>query len=115
MHWGRLIIGYPVYIVAIPILGFRRGNLSERCWIVFEVVLLACVVTAVLVSPLPWALLLHAWLIPMLVINTLVNIRGMSQHTLLEHATDTIQGTRSILTNRVTRFFNQRFTATSRH
>jgi fatty acid desaturase len=41
----------------------------------------------------------------MVVINTLVNIRGMSQHTLLEHHTDPILGTRSILTNPVTRFF----------
>src|SRR5262245_2769120 len=37
MHWGRLIIGYPVYIVAIPILGFRQGNLAERALIVLEV------------------------------------------------------------------------------
>ena len=44
-------------------------------------------------------------LIPMVVINTLVNIRGMSQHTLLEQASDPVLGTRSILTNPVTRFF----------
>jgi fatty acid desaturase len=53
----------------------------------------------------PWPWLLHGWLIPMLVINTLVNIRGMSQHTFLEHQSDPILGTRSILTNRVTAFF----------
>ena len=41
----------------------------------------------------------------MLVINTLVNIRGMSQHTFLEHQSDPILGTRSILTNPVTAFF----------
>jgi fatty acid desaturase len=41
----------------------------------------------------------------MLVINTLVNIRGMSQHTLLEHESDPILGTRSILTNPLTAFF----------
>jgi len=41
----------------------------------------------------------------MLVINTLVNIRGMSQHTFLEHQSDTVLGTRSILTNPVTAFF----------
>ena len=60
---------------------------------------------AVLASPLPWAWLLHAWLIPMLIINTLVNVRGMSQHTFLEHYDDPVAGTRSILTNRVTRYF----------
>ncbi len=42
----------------------------------------------------------------MLFINSMVNIRGMSQHTLLEaHHGDEIRGTRSILTNRVTAFF----------
>ena len=41
----------------------------------------------------------------MLIINSLVNIRGMSQHTFLEHQSDPIRGTRSILTNPVTAFF----------
>jgi fatty acid desaturase len=41
----------------------------------------------------------------MLIINTLVNIRGMSQHTFLENQSDTVLGTRSILTNPVTAFF----------
>jgi fatty acid desaturase len=41
----------------------------------------------------------------MLVINTLVNVRGMSQHTMLSEHEDPIRGTRSILTNRVTAFF----------
>ena len=104
MHWGRLIIGYPVYIVAIPILGYRQGTSSARRWIVFEVCLLALLIAGAILL-LPWLWLLHGWLIPMLVINTLVNIRGMSQHTFLEHQSDTVLGTRSILTNRVTAFF----------
>jgi fatty acid desaturase len=105
MYWGRLLVGYPAYITMIPILGFRHGTHSERCWILLETSLLFLLIAAVLLSPLPWIFLLHAWLIPMLFINTLVNIRGMSQHTLLEHCDDPILGTRSILTNRWTRFF----------
>ncbi len=105
MHWGRLIIGYPVYIVAIPILGFWQGNHSDRLWIAIEVGLLGLLVTTVLLSPLPPALLIHGWLIPMLWINTMVNIRGMSQHTLLEHEADLIRGTRTILTVPLVRFF----------
>lgn len=105
MHWGRLIIGYPVYIVAIPILGYRQGNAPERRWILLEVALLLVTVAAILLAPIPWPLLLYGWLLPMVVINTLVNIRGMSQHTLLEHHADPILGTRSILTNPVTAFF----------
>ncbi len=35
----------------------------------------------------------------------MVNIRGMSQHTLLEHSDDDVLGTRTILTSPVVRFF----------
>jgi fatty acid desaturase len=105
MYWGRLLAGYPAYITAIPVLGFRHGSRADRAWIALEVGLLFAGAAAVLASPLPWWVLVHAWLIPMIIINTLVNIRGMSQHTLLEHHDDPILGTRSILTNPVTRFF----------
>lgn len=105
MHWGRLVLGYPAYIIAIPLLGFRHGTASERRWICLEVGLLALAVTAVVWIAPPWSLVLWGWVLPMGIINTLVNIRGMSQHTLLEHHADPILGTRSILTNRVTAFF----------
>jgi fatty acid desaturase len=105
MNWGRLILGYPAYIVAIPILGFRHGTGRERFWISVEVACVAGLVTAAMLSPIPAVVLINGWVIPMLFINTLVNIRGMSQHTLLEHHSDPILGTRSILTNPVTAFF----------
>jgi fatty acid desaturase len=105
MHWGRLIIGYPVYLVAIPILGFRQGNNIDRIWIAIEVILLGLITTALLLSPIDRNLLISGWLIPMIFINTMVNIRGMSQHTGLEHEFDIVLGTRTILTNPVTRFF----------
>src|SRR5258706_1759856 len=40
MHWGRLIIGYSAYIVAIPILGYRQGKSVARGLILFDVLLL---------------------------------------------------------------------------
>lgn len=105
MHWVRLLIGYPIYIVMIPILGFRQGKPLDRLWIAAEVGVLMILIAAVCASPLPWSLLFHVWLIPMLIINTMVNIRGMSQHAFLEHQADPVLGTRSILTNPVTAFF----------
>lgn len=104
MNWGRLIIGYPVYIIAIPILGWRKGTQKDRWGIAAELGLNA--VFLYFLFQLPFSVTLHAWLIPMLIINTFVNIRGMSQHTLLEefHG-DTVRGTRTILTNPVTTFF----------
>jgi fatty acid desaturase len=105
MHWGRLLIGYPVYIVAIPVLGFRHGDRRDRFWITVEVLCVAAIVCAAVLSPIPRMVLMIGWLIPMFIINTLVNIRGMSQHTLLEHHDDDITGTRSILTSPVVAFF----------
>ncbi len=105
MHWGRLIVGYPVYLIAIPILGFRQGNTTDKIWIAIEVALLAILTTVLSLSPIDSNLLISGWLIPMMFINTMVNIRGMSQHTLLENEFDPILGTRTITTNAVTRFF----------
>jgi len=105
MHWVRLIIGYPIYIVMIPILAFRQGKPFDRLWIAAEVGLLSILISAVCALPLPWPCLLHVWLIPMLFINTMVNIRGMSQHTFLENQADPVLGTRSILTHPITEFF----------
>ncbi len=105
MHWGRLIIGYPVYIVAIPVLGFLHGTWRERFWIAVEVLCVAGLITAAVLAPIPREALVFGWLVPMIFINTLVNIRGMSQHTLLEHPDDEIRGTRSILTSPIVAFF----------
>ena len=104
MNWARLLVGYPVYITAIPILGFRRGNLRDRVAILGELAALGALALWVW-RHVPGSWLFHGWLLPMLLINTMVNIRGMSQHTLLEHANDEIQGTRSILTTPLVRFF----------
>ena len=104
MHWGRLLLGYPAYITAIPILGWRKATWAERRWIALEVAaVVAGMVAAVLWVPTPW--LVHGWLIPMVFINTLVNIRGMSQHTLLPEAEHAFRGSRTILCGPVVRFF----------
>ena len=105
MHWGRLVLGYPAYITAIPVLGFLQGSGRDRLWILFELALLGALIATVLASPIPGYFLIHGWLVPMLIINFMVNIRGMSQHTLLEHETDMVLGSRTLLTGRLVRFF----------
>ena len=80
------------------------GTARDRVGIAAEVAAVAGLL--VLLWQLPLTIVLHAWAIPMLIINTFVNIRGMSQHTLLEeHHGDDVRGTRTILTNPVTAFF----------
>ena len=104
MHVGRLLLGYPAYITLIPILGWRQGTAAERRWIETEVGLTA-VAVALAVAFIPGQVLLHAWAIPMLILNTMVNVRGMSQHTFLPESDHPVRGTRTILSNPVTRFF----------
>ena len=104
MHWSRLIIGYPIYLIMIPVLGWQQAQSHDRFWIAFEI-MIELIIGISLVILLPNHLLLHGWLIPMGFINLMVNIRGMSQHTLLEHECDPIRGTRTLLTNPITRFF----------
>jgi fatty acid desaturase len=104
LNWLRLIIGYPVYIIAIPVLAWNHGSWKARGNLVMESICCASLAWLAwyIFSP---SILLHAWLGPMLFINTMVNIRGMSQHTLLEPTDDEILGTRSILTGPLVRFF----------
>lgn len=104
LYWGRLLAGYPVYVTAIPFLGARVGTPQDRRFILTESLLML-----LLVGGAWWALptdaMVHGWLIPMVLINTMVNVRGMSQHTLLKNPAHPVEGSRIILGNRLTRFF----------
>ena len=104
MHWGRLLLGYPAYVTLIPLLALRHGRAEDRAWIVAELLGLGGAIAAA-IALVPWPVLLHGWLIPMAIVNTLVNVRGMSQHTFLPEVDHPIRGSRTILSNPVTRFF----------
>lgn len=105
MNWLRLLAGYPIYITMIPILGWKHGAWRDRAGIAMECAATAAMAVLVLRLPLPPGLLWHGWLVPMLLINFMVNVRGMSQHTLLTECADDVRGTRSILTSRIVSFF----------
>ena len=105
MHWGRLLLGYPAYLLAIPVLGWRQGTAVDRAVLAVEVLAGSAFVAFLALGPLPTSWVLLGWAAPMAVINTLVNIRGMSQHTLLAAPASVVEGTRTILGNPVSRFF----------
>jgi fatty acid desaturase len=105
MNWLRLIIGYPIYITMIPVLGWKHGTWRDRAGIAAEVAATAAIIILACRLPLPGGLLWHGWCVPMMVINFMVNVRGMSQHTLLRESADEVRGTRSILTSRLVAFF----------
>jgi fatty acid desaturase len=104
MNWLRLLIGYPVYITAIPILGFKHGAWRDRWCILAEALAMVALIGTAW-HFLPHALLFQGWVMPMVFINFMVNVRGMSQHTLLPACHDEVRGTRSILTSRLVAFF----------
>jgi fatty acid desaturase len=105
MNWLRLLIGYPIYITMIPVLGWKHGTWRDRAGIAAEVAATAALVIVMSRLPLPAGLLWHGWCVPMIVINFMVNVRGMSQHTLLTETHDEVRGTRSILTSRLVAYF----------
>ncbi len=106
MHWGRLVAGYPVYVTAIPFLALPYAKtFRERAWILGETAAVVSIAAALFQLPSLRPYLLHGWLLPMVFINTMVNVRGMSQHTLLLPPRDPVLGTRSILTSRLVAFF----------
>ena len=105
MNWLRLLIGYPIYLVMIPILGWKHGTSRDRLGIAAEITATVAMILLALWLPLPKGFLWHGWCVPMCFINFMVNVRGMSQHTLLPESTDEVRGTRSILTSRLVAFF----------
>jgi fatty acid desaturase len=104
MHWARLLVGYPAYIVAIPVLALLRGSCRERIWITTEVLSVG-VASLLLSHALPWTWLFHGWFVPMLFVNVIVNVRGMSQHTLLPEPSHPLRGSRTISAGPLVAFF----------
>lgn len=109
MYWGRLLFGYPAYVVMIPVLGFRQANAKERANIALELALTAGVWVAFFLL-VPVEVWLWAWALPMVVVHFVTNVRGMSQHTCLGPVGDPVErhpvlGTRSFASWGLTRFF----------
>lgn len=77
----QLVMGTVVYMVFIPVLGFRAASRRSRVMILAEYgVILTVAVAVVLIVP-PEHLLLF-WFYPMLVVNVLTNLRGLASHAL---------------------------------
>ncbi|MCU0494260.1 MAG: fatty acid desaturase [Chloroflexaceae bacterium] len=94
MHFTRLLCASFVYILIIPFLSYRHGNAAERRAIVEEYLVLA-LLAVVALALLPWPMLLHVWLLPVIVVGYMVNIRGFTQHGITE-AHDAFLASRSM-------------------
>lgn len=80
-YFVQLMMGTVVYMVFIPILGFRAASERPRTVILAEYgIILAAAILVVALVPLR-AILLY-WFYPMLVVNVLTNLRGLASHAL---------------------------------
>jgi fatty acid desaturase len=102
LHYVRLTAGCVLYLLAIPFLAFRQGSASERRAIVAEYAILAAVY-ALALAVIPFSLLAAAWLVPLLLVAVMVQVRGFTQHGITD-AHDPFLASRSIEAHPVVAF-----------
>jgi fatty acid desaturase len=95
LHFVRLSIGSLLYVMAIPILAIKFGTEVERRRILVEYGILLTIYSVVL-RFVPGTILFVAWFAPLLIVGSMVAIRGFAQHGITD-ATDPYIASRTIL------------------
>lgn len=98
MHFARLTIGCVVYIFAIPALALRHGTWTQRRDVSVEYGVLAVLYTLAFLM-IPLHVLAVTWLLPLLVVAVMVQVRGFTQHGIAD-ADDPLLASRCIQPNR---------------
>jgi fatty acid desaturase len=102
LHCVRLTVGCFLYIFLIPILAWRRGTPMDRVRVVQEYAVLGAVWTAAF-TVVPFEVLLRGWMIPLVVVALMTQIRGFTQHGITDPA-DPLLASRSIHPGPLVRF-----------
>lgn len=102
MHFVRITVGTFLYLLLIPVQALRFGRPRERRRVVEEYLVLALVHAAAWIC-IPADALLHAWLIPLVLVGYMTNLRGLTQHGIAD-AKDPFLASRSILAHPVLAF-----------
>jgi fatty acid desaturase len=102
LHYMRLTIGAFLYIILIPFVAYGHASKIERKRILVEYSLLGLAYIWVLTA-FPFETILHVWLIPLIPVGYMTNIRGFTQHGITD-AKDPFLASRSIHTNPVIAF-----------
>ncbi|HKV11516.1 MAG TPA: fatty acid desaturase [Thermoanaerobaculia bacterium] len=102
LHFVRLTVGCFLYILLIPVLAWRRGDREDRRRIVEEYAVLGAAWTAVFLL-IPFETLLHGWLIPLVAVAYMTQIRGFTQHGITD-SSDPLLASRSIHPGPLVRF-----------
>ena len=77
----QLLFGSFLYVLLIPFLAFRSASAREKATIVIEYLILVAIY-AVVITNISTGTLLRFWLLPLLVMTVLTNIRGLASHAL---------------------------------
>lgn len=102
LHYMRLLVGAFLYVLLIPVLAWRRGGPRERLHILQEYALLGAAWTAAF-RIVPFPLLLRAWLLPLVAVAAMTQLRGFTQHGITDPS-DPLLASRSIHPSPVVRF-----------
>ncbi len=102
VYGAVLLIGVPMYIPTVAIMGFKNARPRMRVRIVAEYLLIAGVaVAAAYLIPTPY--LVKLWVIPMLFTIVILNIRGLAEHG-MTGSDSVFTNTRTVVSNRFVRF-----------
>lgn len=102
LHYNRLLWATLLYLIFVPRLAWRYGNERDRFNIATEYLLLAIAYTVVF-SLVPFKIVMVVWLVPFLLTNFMINLRGLTQHGITD-ATDPFIASRTVEANAVVRF-----------
>ena len=104
MEWGYLLFGYVAFLSVIPYQGFKQGTKKDKILIIKDLVFMF-LISGLIIKFLPLSWLIHGWLIPMVFVHFMMNVRGMSQHLMLEDHHDPYNGARTIIAHPIVDFF----------
>jgi len=102
LHFVRLTVGCFLYVLLIPILAWRRGTAVDRRHILQEYAVLAAAWTAAFLW-IPLSVLARAWLLPLVVVAVMTQLRGFTQHGITDPS-DPLLASRSIHPGPLVRF-----------
>jgi fatty acid desaturase len=102
LHYNRLVWATLLYLVLVPRLAWRYGCSSDRRRIIVEYLLIGSAF-ALLLHWVPIREFALAWLIPFLIANFMINVRGLTQHGLTE-ASDPFLASRTVLPHPIIQF-----------
>ena len=106
VFYVSILVGGLLYLVHMPLTAILRGSPRERRFVVFEYCLLAAIYATVWILAARFdftAVLIQCWLLPLLIVIMLSNVRGWSEHAMTDDG-DPLRVSRTVISNRVVFF-----------